>query len=71
MCLKEQCCSKYEEIYPPELHEFVEMTDNTYSASQVRSMERRLLTEMDFEISAPTAHQFKLLFAARAQLPEK
>ena len=28
-------CSKYEEIYPPEVGEFVYITDNTYTKKQV------------------------------------
>ena len=28
-------CSKYEEIYPPEVGEFAYITDNTYSKKQV------------------------------------
>jgi len=28
-------CSKYEEIYPPEVGEFVYITDNTYTKSRL------------------------------------
>ena len=41
------CCmyiaSKFEEIYPPELSEFVYITDDTYSRRQVIRMEEVLL----------------------------
>ena len=31
--------SKYEELYPPEIKDFVYITDNTYTAKQVLQME--------------------------------
>lgn len=34
---QESCFSKYEEIYPPELSEFVYITDDTYSKEDVGS----------------------------------
>lgn len=61
-------CSKYEEIYPPELHKFVYITDDTYTDSQVLNMERKLLNELDFRVSPPTCACFlrRLLHTAGA-----
>lgn len=46
--------SKYEEIYPPNLHQFVEVTDDTYSGQQIRQMEQEILKTLNFRISLPT-----------------
>lgn len=35
--------SKYEEIYPPELHDFSKITDFTYSKEEIMRLERLLL----------------------------
>lgn len=35
--------SKYEELYPPEIGDFVYITDETYNKSQILEMERRII----------------------------
>jgi hypothetical protein len=40
--------SKYEEIYPPILNDFVYITDKAYTREQVLEMERIMLTSLDF-----------------------
>lgn len=35
--------SKYEELYPPEISDFVYITDDTYNKHQVIEMERHIL----------------------------
>lgn len=35
--------SKYEELYPPEIADFVYITDDTYTKHQVIEMERHIL----------------------------
>ncbi|XP_046394657.1 G2/mitotic-specific cyclin-A isoform X2 [Ischnura elegans] len=47
--------AKYEEIYPPELSEFVYLTDDTYSKAQVLKMENLMLKVLCFDLSVPTA----------------
>merc|ERR1711872_817482 len=42
--------SKMEEIYAPELADFVYITDNAYSAEQVRCMERRIVKTLDYSL---------------------
>ncbi|KAM3601134.1 uncharacterized protein V6R79_008245 [Siganus canaliculatus] len=54
--------AKYEEISPPELREFVNVTDNTYSEKQLVSMEHALLRVLVFRMTAPTVNQFLRLF---------
>ncbi|KAM4726257.1 cyclin-A1 [Anableps anableps] len=54
--------SKYEEIFPPELNEFVYITDCTYAKKQLVRMESVLLKVLDFKMAAPTINQFLRLF---------
>merc|ERR1712232_867156 len=50
--------SKFEEIYPPELSDFLYMTENAYSAKQVIAMETHVLVALSFVICAPTVLNF-------------
>jgi len=50
--------SKYEEIQPPELHDWVYITDNAYTQDDVLSMECQVLTTLNFNIMVPTAAHF-------------
>ncbi|XP_022070058.1 cyclin-A1 isoform X2 [Acanthochromis polyacanthus] len=54
--------AKYEEIIPPELNEFVYITDNTYTKKQLIQMEHVFLRVLDFNMAAPTSNQFLHLF---------
>lgn len=49
---------KYEEIYPPTVAEFVYITDDTYTSSQLKRMEHVMLKMLAFDMSAPTANWF-------------
>ena len=51
-------CSKFEEIYPPEVAEFVYITDDTYTKKQVLRMEHLVLKVLSFDLAAPTINQF-------------
>ncbi|CAG9856006.1 unnamed protein product [Phyllotreta striolata] len=46
--------SKYEEIYPPEVTEFVYITDDTYTKRQITRMEHLILKVLEFDVSIPT-----------------
>ncbi|CAE8629522.1 unnamed protein product, partial [Polarella glacialis] len=50
--------AKFEELYPPQIHEFVYVTDKTYTKEEVIRMEVLMLTVLDFKICRPTAVQF-------------
>lgn len=50
--------SKFEEIYPPEVAEFVYITDDTYTKKQVLRMEHLVLKVLAFDLAAPTVNQF-------------
>jgi len=46
--------AKNEEIYPPDVGEFVYITDDTYTKRQVLRMEHLILKVLAFDISSPT-----------------
>ncbi|XP_063782259.1 G2/mitotic-specific cyclin-B2-like [Pseudophryne corroboree] len=50
--------SKYEEMYTPEIADFVYITDNAYSASQIREMEMIILRELNFDLGRPLPLHF-------------
>lgn len=63
--------AKYEEIYPPDVAEFVYITDDTYVKKQVLQMEKLILKVLSFDLSIPTVVVFVNLFAVILNFPEK
>ncbi|NP_001081268.1 G2/mitotic-specific cyclin-B2 [Xenopus laevis] len=50
--------SKYEEMYTPEVADFVYITDNAYTASQIREMEMIILRLLNFDLGRPLPLHF-------------
>merc|ERR1719345_433483 len=50
--------TKFEEISPPELHDWVYITDNAYTKDDVLLMECNMLSTLSFQIVVPTAAHF-------------
>ena len=63
--------SKFEEIYPPELSEFVYVTDDTYSQKQILRMEHLVLKVLSFDVAIPTANLFLEKYLKDANADEK
>lgn len=42
--------TKYEEIYPPTVKDFIYLTDNTYTRAQILKMEMNILFNLQFEV---------------------
>ncbi|KAG8197818.1 hypothetical protein JTE90_020096 [Oedothorax gibbosus] len=63
--------SKYEEIYPPELKDFVYITDDTYTKKQIIRMETLILQILNFDLSSPTSCIFLQLYGTIASMPER
>lgn len=55
--------AKYEEIYPPELKNFVYITDNAYSRKEVLQMEYNILSKLGFDVTFPSCFRFLERFA--------
>jgi hypothetical protein len=50
--------SKYEEIYAPEVNDFVFITDKAYTREQILAMECEILTLLDFNVSITSTYRF-------------
>lgn len=61
--------SKLEEIYPPEVSEFVYITDDTYTDKEVRKMENMVLKVLSFDLSVPTVLSFLDRYEKAADVP--
>ena len=59
---------KYEEVYPPDVKEFVYITDDTYTKRQVLRMEHLILKVLAFDLSVPTALSFITTFTVSGHL---
>ncbi|KAI8469960.1 MAG: hypothetical protein J3K34DRAFT_521756 [Monoraphidium minutum] len=58
--------SKFEEVYPPTLSDFVDVTQHSCSARQLIDMEAALLREVGFTLMVPTPVTFLTLFLPAA-----
>jgi len=61
--------SKYEEIYPPDVSEFVYITDDTYTKKQVLKMEQLILKVLGFDVSNPTTIIFLTHICVHSNVP--
>ena len=57
--------SKYEEIYPPDLKEFVKCCDHTYSAEQIIQIESSILLLLNFDLVFSSCFHFFELFSQK------
>lgn len=49
---------KYEEIYPPQLKEYLSLCENFYSKTEMLAVETKILAAVDFKLAVPTALKF-------------
>lgn len=63
--------AKFEEIYPPDVGEFVYITDDTYTKKQVLRMEHLMLKILKFDVAVPTSNQFLPRFLKAASADKK
>ncbi|KAL3655247.1 cyclin [Castilleja foliolosa] len=59
--------SKYEEISPPHVDDFCDITDNTYNKKEIVKMEADVLKSLRFEMGNPTVKTFLRRFTRTAQ----
>jgi cyclin B len=50
--------SKYEDIYPPPIQDFIYITDNAYTQKDILNMEYDMLRKLEFNITQPSAWVF-------------
>lgn len=46
--------SKYEEIYPPRMSNYVQVTDSSYSVAELKAMEGKILVALNFNLTYTT-----------------
>lgn len=65
--------SKYEEIWAPEVRDFVYISDKAYTREQILAMEKLMLNTLHFNLTLPTPHNFlaRFLKAANAHLDKQ
>uniref|UniRef100_A0A499FUV9 Uncharacterized protein n=1 Tax=Anopheles farauti TaxID=69004 RepID=A0A499FUV9_9DIPT len=63
--------AKYEEIYPPDVSEFVYITDDTYTKTQVLRMEQLILKVLSFDLTVPTTFVFTNTYCVMNDVPDK
>jgi len=50
--------TKYEEIYPPEMHELISVSENKFKKAEVLAMEFKMLLALDFDFTQPSIYRF-------------
>ena len=60
--------SKYEEMYAPEVRDFVYITDNTYPSVEIRNRERNMLRVMDYSLGGPQCLHFLRRFSRAGEV---
>ena len=50
--------TKYEEIYPPEMHDLLSVSENKFTKSNVLEMEFKILKALDFDFTQPSIYRF-------------
>jgi cyclin B len=63
-------CSKYEDIYPPEVKDFIFMTDNAYTQEELVKLESDILEKIQFNMTYPTSLRFLEIFKKILNLKE-
>lgn len=63
--------SKYEEMMPPEISDFVYVTDDTYSKQQILVMEMKIFSALKFNLSKPLPIHFLRRFSKAAQCGDR
>lgn len=58
--------AKYEEIYPPELRDYVYITDKAYNKSEIVEMESDIANTLSYNLTVPTVHAFLCRFLKAA-----
>lgn len=63
--------SKYEEIWAPEVRDFVYISDRAYTKEQILAMEKLILNTLKFDLTVPTPNTFLCRFLKAAGSKEK
>lgn len=59
--------SKYEEVYPPTVQDFIYITKNAISKPQLLLMEQQILFKLQFELTETSQYRFLERFSKIAK----
>lgn len=62
--------TKYEEIYPPLLKDFIYITQNAYKAEEILDMEKKILFALDFDLNLCSAYRFLERFSKLCKIDD-
>ncbi|XP_062231739.1 cyclin-B1-5-like [Phragmites australis] len=62
---------KYEEIWAPEVSEFLHICENTYTRQHILDMEKAILNKMEWNLTVPTPYVFLVRFVKAAGSGDK
>ena len=60
--------TKYEEIYPPTLKDFIYIAGEEYTADEILEMERDILMKIDFDVQQCSSYRFLERFSKLAKI---
>merc|ERR1711988_2026815 len=63
--------SKMEEIYPPEVKDFVYISDKAYTQEEIIQMEQTMLNTLKFQVAFPTVFMFTQQIKVATMCDEK
>jgi hypothetical protein len=63
--------SKYEEIYPPEVKDFVYVTDRAYSKEEILEMEGKILSNLQFQLTITSSLRFLERYSKLVHMDQK
>lgn len=59
--------TKYEEIYPPTVKDYIYISKNAYTKQQILSMEMDILSTLEFKMSETSSYRFLQRYAKVAK----
>ncbi|OMJ80824.1 hypothetical protein SteCoe_18825 [Stentor coeruleus] len=63
--------SKYEDIYPPEIRDFVYITDKAYTKGEILQTEKSILKVLDYNVTIPSSYRFIQRFSKISGLSQE
>jgi cyclin B len=63
--------SKYEDIYPPEVQDFVNISDKAFTREDVLKMERSILKQLKYSVTVPSCFRFLQMFCKICETSEQ